>query len=329
VTGTAREVADALRARQTFILTSHARPDGDAVGSQLALAFALDRLGKTVRLLDRDPVPEPYRSFPGIDRIQLVDRIDGRADAAVLLECSDLDRPEVPGLDGLFVVNIDHHAGNGLYGAVNWFDPTAAACGEMVADIIDALGVAWTPEIASHLYLAISTDTGSFRYGPISARTFEICRRIALAGVEPARLSRQIFDSFTIGRVKLTGALLGGMELHHADRLAILSFDDALLARCGASMDDTEGLVNLPLGAREVVAVALFKRQPSGGFRVSLRSKGDVDVRTVAMQWGGGGHRNAAGCGMTGELDAAKREMVQALTRAIDGASNRSDEVMK
>lgn len=326
MTGSAREVAAAIRERQSFVLTSHARPDGDAIGSQLALALALDHLGKTVRLVDQDPVPEPYRAFPGVDRIELASRFEGDADAAVLLECSDLDRPEVAGFERLFVINVDHHAGNELYGKVNWFDPTAAACGEMVADIIDELGVAWTPEIAAHLYLAVSTDTGSFRYGPISARTFEVCRRIVLAGVEPARLSRQIFDSFTIGRVRLTGALLSAMELHHDNRLAILSFDDELLARCGASMDDTEGLVNLPLGAREVVAVALFKRQPSGAFRVSLRSKGDVDVRSVAVQWAGGGHRNAAGCSVGGDLTAAKHAIVAALTAAIDRAS---DEVMK
>jgi bifunctional oligoribonuclease and PAP phosphatase NrnA len=325
MTGGPREVAAALRERRSFVLTSHARPDGDAIGSQMALALALDRLGKTVRLVDRDPVPDPYRTFPGIDRIELTDRFDGEADAAVLLECSDLDRPEVAGFERLFVINVDHHAGNGLYGAVNWFDPTAAACGEMVADIIDALGVDWTPEVAAHLYLAISTDTGSFRYGPISARTFEACRRIALAGVEPAWLSRRIFDSFTVGRVKLTGALLSAMELYDDDRLAVLALDDDLLARCGASMDDTEGLVNLPLGAREVMAVALFKRLPTGLFRVSLRSKGDVDVRAVAAAWGGGGHRNAAGCAVTGDLSAAKRAVVESLMRAIHA----SDEVMK
>src|SRR5262249_27354953 len=145
--------------------------------------------------------------------------------------------------------------------------------------LIDALGVSWTPEIATHLFLAIATDTGGFRHGNITARTFDVCRRIAAAGVQPDALARQIFDSYGIGRVKLTGALLNAMELHHHDRLAVLAFDDALLAACGAALDDTEGLVNLPLGARDIVAVALFKRQANGDARVSLRSKGQVDVR--------------------------------------------------
>lgn len=317
MTGSAVEVATAIRERHSFILTSHARPDGDAVGSQLALALALDALGKSVRLVNRDPVPTPYRAFPGVDRITLARHVDSPADAVVVLECSELTRPEVAGLDRYFVINIDHHIGNGLYGAVNWFDVSAAACAEMVAGLIDALGVRWTPEIAAHLYLGIATDTGGFRHGPISARTFDLCRRITEAGVNPAALSRQIFDSFGIGRVKLMGALLGGMELHHGDRLAVLRFDDALLANCGATIDDTEGLVNLPLGAKEVVAVALFKGQPDGTCRVSLRSKGAVDVRTVAAAWGGGGHTNAAACTITDEYEVAKRAMVNAIARAI------------
>jgi len=306
-------IASALRARDRFLLTSHSRPDGDAVGSQLALAFALETLGKSVRLVNRDPIPAPYLEFPGTDRWQLASRAEGAVDAAVLLECSDINRPDVQGLDANFVINIDHHLGNAMYGAVNWFDGTAAACTEMVADVIDALGVTWTREIGAHLYLGIATDTGSFRHGPISSRTFEICRRIAETGVEPARLARQIFDSFGLGRVKLTGALLNAMELHHDHRLAVLEFDDDLLASCGAAIDDTEGLVNLPLGAREVKAVALLKRQSPGVYRVSMRSKGDVDVRGVAMMWGGGGHTNAAGFTITGSLAEVKSAIVAAV----------------
>jgi len=309
----AAAAAAAIRERQSFILTSHARPDGDAIGSQLAMAFALDRLGKTARLIDRDPVPAPYASFPGISRIEIAAGTDAPADALIVMECSDLSRPDVAGLDRYFVINVDHHLGNRMYGDVNWFDGSAAACGEMVADIIDALEVPWTVEIASHLYLAIATDTGGFRYGPMSARTFEICRRIAETGVDVAALSRQIFDSFGVGRVKLTGAILNAMTLHHRNRLAILSFDDALLAACGAVPDDTEGLVNLPLAAYEVRSSALIKRQADGTSRVSLRSKGDVDVRAVVGRWGGGGHRNAAGCTMTGSLEEIRTQLVEAI----------------
>jgi phosphoesterase RecJ-like protein len=320
VSGSAREVADALRRRQSFVVTSHARPDGDAIGSSIALALALEGLGKSVEVILRDPIPLPYRVFPATDRVRIVEECDPKVDAVVLLECSDRDRPGIAGLDRGFLVNVDHHLGNAMYGAVNWFDPAAAACGEQVADIIDALNVAWTPAIASHLYLAVSTDTGSFRYGPISARTFELCRRVVEAGVSTTALSRQIFDSFGLGRVKLTGAILNGMTLHHGDRLAVLAFDDALLDACGATIDDTEGLVNLPLGAREVQACVLFKRQDARTFRVSLRSKGSVDVRAVAGRWQGGGHTNAAGCTVEGSIEQLRADVVAAVAAAIDAA---------
>jgi phosphoesterase RecJ-like protein len=191
----------------------------------------------------------------------------------------------------------------------------------MVADVIDALGVAWTTDIASHLYLAIATDTGSFRFGPVTARTFDACRRIVDAGVDTSALARQIFDSFSIGRVKLTGAMLAAMTLHHDNRLAVLAFDDDLLRQCGATVDDTEGLVNLPLAAREVTAVVLIKRQDATTYRLSLRSKGDVDVRAVAAQWEGGGHKNAAGCTIVGEATELKDAIVAAMARAIDAVS--------
>jgi phosphoesterase RecJ-like protein len=320
VTDTVAAVAAAIRGRRTFILTSHARPDGDAVGSCLSLALALEQLGKQARVVLRDPVPTPYRTLPGMAGVERAERIEGPADAVIVMECSELGRPEIAGLDQYFIVNIDHHLGNTMYGAVNWFDPSAAACGEMVACLIDELGAVWTPEIAAQLYLAIVTDTGGFRYGPISARTFETCRRIVLSGVNPAALSREIFDSFSVGRVRLTGALLNSMELHHANRLAVLAFDDELLAACGATVDDTEGLVNLPLGAREVVAVALLKRQNGAKYRISLRSKGSVDVRNVAAVWDGGGHRNAAGCTIPGTDAEVRAAVVAEMKRVIDAA---------
>jgi len=317
MTGSVHEVADAIRSHQSFLLTSHARPDGDAIGSSVALALALEQLGKKANVVLRDPVPTTYQGFPALDRISISDRADIMADAAIVLECSDLTRPGLAGLDGFELINIDHHPGNTMYGAVNWFDEQAAACAELVADLIDTLGVSWTPAIASHLYLGLSTDTGGLRYGPISAHTYQICQRIVEAGVDTPRLSRQIFESYSIGRVRLTGTLLDAMTLHHRNRLAVMAFDDALLARCGATADDTEGLVNLPLGAREVVSVILLKHQNDGTWRVSLRSKGNVDVRAVALKWQGGGHHNAAGCTMSGERGHVEQQLIDAMAEPL------------
>ncbi len=319
--GSVAEVAAAVRSHQSFILTSHARPDGDAIGSELSLAFALDALGKNVRVVNHDPVPAPYRVFPGIDRIELADNIGpiGREGPAVIvLECGNLARTEVKGLDAAgIVINIDHHVGNSMYGAVNWFDESAAACAEMVAELIDALGVPWSPAIATHLYLGIVTDTGGFHHANITPRTFELCRRITETGVDAAAMARQIFDSYNIGRLKIMGALLDAMTLFADGRIAVQYFDDELLARCGATFDDTDSLVNVPLGARDVVASVLFKRQGPNEFRVSLRSKGAVDVRRVAAIWNGGGHVNAAGCTVTGAYEEIVERVVDEVAASI------------
>jgi bifunctional oligoribonuclease and PAP phosphatase NrnA len=311
-------IRDAILRRQRFLLTSHARPDGDSIGSQLAMAYALDALGKDVRLVNADPAPDHYREFPGLDRIEIVAHSDADADALIVMECSDLSRTGVAGLERHFIINIDHHAGNKMYGALNWFDESAAACGEMVFDLIRALGVPLTPQIATHIYLAILTDTGSFHHSNITPRTFDICRQTVEAGVNPAAMARRVFDSNSFGKLKLIGALLDAMELVDHGRLAVLYMDEAMLTACGCTHNDTEGVINLPLTAREIQAVVFFKVGANGDVRVSMRSKYDVDVRMVANRYGGGGHKNAAGFTVNGTLSAVRPEIVAHLVDAIE-----------
>ncbi len=303
--------------RQRFLLTSHARPDGDSIGSQLAMAFALDALGKQVRIVNADPAPDHYQEFPGMERIEIARQVRADVDAVIVMECSDLTRTGVAGLEGEFLINIDHHAGNRLYGALNWHDESAAACGEMVFDLIRALDVPLSLEIATHIYLAILTDTGSFHHSHITPRTFDICRQTVEAGVDPASMARRVFDSNSFGKLKLIGALLDSMELIDDGRVAILYMDDGMLAACGCTHNDTEGLINLPLTAREIQAVVFFKAGPEGEVRVSMRSKYDVDVRRVANDYGGGGHKNAAGFTVPGPLDRVRGAVLQRLVEAV------------
>ncbi|HEX6658049.1 MAG TPA: bifunctional oligoribonuclease/PAP phosphatase NrnA [Ilumatobacter sp.] len=310
-------IRDAILPRRRFLLTSHARPDGDSIGSQLAMAYALDALGKDVRLVNADPAPDHYREFPGLDRIEIVAHSDADADALIVMECSDLSRTGVAGLDRHFIINIDHHAGNKMYGALNWFDESAAACGEMVFDLIRALGVPLTPEIATHIYLAILTDTGSFHHSNITPRTFDICRQTVEAGVNPAAMARRVFDSNSFGKLKLIGALLDAMELVDHGRLAVLYMDEAMLTACGCTHNDTEGVINLPLTAREIQAVVFFKVGANGDVRVSMRSKYDVDVRMVANRYGGGGHKNAAGFTVTGPVEQVRDAILEQVKTAI------------
>lgn len=315
------QIREIVERGRRFLVTSHARPDGDSIGSQVALAWALRALGKTVRIVNHDAPPEPYRALPGTSDIEVADAVEGEFDAAFVLECGDVSRPEVAGLERYPIVNIDHHVGNTGYGVVAWFDPTAAACGELVFDLVEALGVPLSLPIATHIYVAILTDTGSFRHSNITARTFDICRRTAEAGVDPAAVARLVFDSASVGKLRLTAAVLAGMTLEAGGRLAVLYLDDEILRATGGTRDDTEGLVNLPLSVRDVDAAVLFKVERPDRVRVSLRSKGLVDVRAVAARHGGGGHSNAAGCTVAGRYDEVRPRLVRETAEAIAAAA--------
>jgi len=311
-------IRDAVLARQRFVISSHARPDGDSIGSQLAMAYALRALGKDVAIVNRDPAPPPLMAFPGVPSIRVADRVEGEFDAAIVLECSELRRTGVDGLDRYFLINVDHHPGNAEFGAVNWFNGQASACAEMVFDIVEALRVPLSVEIATHVYVGILTDTGSFHYSSISPRTFDICRRLVEAGVDPPKVARSIFDSNSLGRLKLFGAVLSSIELEDDGRLAVVRVDRAMAANAGGNYEDTEGLINLPLTVRDIQAVVFFKELSEREFRVSMRSKGEIDVCSVAKRYGGGGHKNASGCTVAGDYAEVRARLTRDLVDAIE-----------
>lgn len=315
-----REIVAAITARRRFVLSSHSRPDGDSIGSQLAMAYALKALGKEVRIVNADQAPGPIMAFPGVPSIEVAATVEGDFDAAIIMECSDVKRTGVTGLDRYFVINIDHHPGNAEYGQINWFDSSAAACGEMVYEVIRALGVPLSTEIATHIYLAILTDTGSFHYSSISPRTFDICRQALEAGVDPVLVARNVYDSNNMGRLKLFGAVLSAMQIDRSGRIAVVYVDHAMAHAAGGTYEDTEGLVNLPLTVKEIQAVVFFKQSEGDEFRVSLRSKADIDVGAVAKTYGGGGHKNAAGCTVNGPIAVVQQRLVEQITSAIEQA---------
>jgi bifunctional oligoribonuclease and PAP phosphatase NrnA len=313
-----QEIIETIRTRQRFVISSHARPDGDSIGSQLAMAFALRALGKDVRVVNKDPAPGPLMAFPDVSTIEIAERVAGAFDAAIIMECGDLGRTGVRGLERPFVINIDHHPGNEGYGDINWFDSTAAACGEMVYELIKALAVPLSQEIATHIYLAILTDTGSFHYSSISPRTFDICRETLLAGVDPVLVARNVYDSNNMGRLKLFGTVLSTMQLDTTGRIAIVYLDHEMARAAGGTYEDTEGLINLPLTVKEIRAVVFFKQIEGDEYRVSMRSKGDIDIGAVAKAFGGGGHKNAAGCTVHGGIDALQKLFIDKMERAIE-----------
>lgn len=322
--GARRRVCDALRDGARFVVTSHVRPDGDAIGSSMALALALESLGKQARVVLSDALPDPYGAFPRTGEIQSAARLPDDGSIVVVLECGDLERTGLSGFDGHAVINIDHHPGNAGYGDVRWFDGSAAACAEMVYEVIRDLGVTVTADMATHLHVAIVTDTGSFRYPGVSPRTFDICARLLEAGADPVAIARLLYDGSTLGRVRIQGAVLGTLEVHHAGTIATITVDPGMIAAAGATADDTDGLINIPLSVRQVQATAFFKLGEPGLARVSLRSKGAVDVGRIARAFGGGGHRNAAGCTLKGSPDEVRGRIVASLIAEVDAPGQAS-----
>lgn len=311
-------IIDAIRPRQRFVISSHSRPDGDSIGSQLAMAYALTDLGKDVVIVNKDLAPGPILQFAGVADIVIASQVEEQFDAAIIMECSDLARTGVSGLNRSFVINIDHHPGNTGFGDINWFDSSAAACGEMVFELVRTLGVRISPEIATHVYLAILTDTGSFHYSGITPRTFDICKQALEAGVDPVQVARMVYDSSHLGRLKLFGAVLSDMQIDQSGRIAIVYVDHAMAHAAGGTYEDTEGLVNLPLTVKEIEAVIFFKQEKNNEYRVSLRSKGDIDIGAVAKDYGGGGHKNAAGCTVRGDIAELRKVLVDKVEHAIE-----------
>ena len=298
------QVAAHIRSSQRFFISSHQRSDGDAIGSAVGFALALRALGKEAQVvLDAKP-PYYLQPFPGVDEVLISRDVGETRDASIVMECSSLDRTGVSGLDRSPVLNIDHHVGNTHYGAINWIDESAAACTELVLTLIDAIGAPLTKDVATHIYLGLLTDTGSFHFSHITARSFEIARRCVEAGASPQWIARTHYDSNTLGRVRIFGSVLNTLELDASGRIALLTVTKAALSDTNASLDDTEGIINFPLSVKDVDAVAMFKEADNGEWRVSMRSKDAVDVGGIARSFGGGGHKNAAGCTVQGQLRA-------------------------
>ena len=311
------QVVGHIQNGQRFLLSSHQRPDGDAIGSAVGFALALRELGKQAEVV-MDAVPPHFlRPFPAVERIRVATQISETADAAIIMECSSVDRTGVAGLDRSPILNIDHHVGNTHYGAVNWIDESAASCTELVFTLIEALGAPLTAEVATHIYLGLLTDTGSFRFSHITPRSFEIARRCVEAGANPQWIARTHYDSSTIGRVKIFGHVLNTMQLDPSGRVALLTMTHESAAATGASYDDTDGIINFPLSVKDIEAVGFIKEADGEDWRISMRSKGDIDVGAIARAHGGGGHKNAAGCSARGSLEAVQRQFLALLVEAV------------
>src|SRR2546421_2087812 len=319
------QVVELIESKSRFAITSHIRPDGDSLGSSLGLYWLLRALEKDVEIIMHDPAPHAYRRLPGADAIRVTPEVDRTYDAVFVIECSDIDRPGLINLEKQFVVNIDHHSTTELFGAVNWIDPTASAVGEMIYNLCKATGVRVNKEIAECVYTALLTDTGSFHYSNTTERTFKIASELVRTGVRPAKAAEAIFASYHWTKIKLLSQVLSTAKRDGTGHVAWMWQTLRMQEQTHAAEEDADGFVNYPLAVGEVEATALFKETAPGVYRTSLRSNGDVNVARIAEQFGGGGHRNAAGCTLKGTSSEIEQKVVPLLQDAVKRSNGLTD----
>jgi len=315
-------ILEAIHEGERFLVCSHSRPDGDALGSMLAMGMLLKQMGKRADLVTADRLPVVYRNLPGADEIRTAMRVRGPYDAAILLECDSLERTRLRGLEPFFQINIDHHASGKNFGQLNWIDYRACSVGELVYRMVKAAGAVITPEMATCLYVTLLTDTGGFCYGGIQSSTFDLASELVAAGADPVTIARNIYFNNPFSKILLLGRALS--TLKREGSLAWLSVTDADMRETSAQEEDCEGVVNYALSAAAVEAAVFLRELPEGRIRLSLRSKtreaGAVNVAAIAEQLGGGGHENAAGCTLDGPMERATAEILEALCREIDAS---------
>lgn len=312
------QVVELIENKNVFGITTHIKPDGDGVGSSLGLCWLLRSLGKEAEVIVHGEVPQAYRSLPGADEIQDVKYVNGKYDAVFVIECSDLTRPGIDGLENQFTVNIDHHSTSEHFGTINWIDSTASAVGEMIYNLCKAIGGRITKEIAECVYMALVTDTGSFHFPNTSDRTLKVASELIKAGAKPEKISEAVYNNYPWSRIELMRQVLATVKRDQSGRIASLRQTLEMQETAEAVDGDNNGFVNIPLAAREVLAAVYMREVGPNKFRASLRSKGDINVARVAEMFGGGGHKNASGLSIEGDWDEKEAELVAALSKAVN-----------
>lgn len=309
-----------LQKSSQLLVASHMSPDGDAVGTLVAMGLALEQLHKDIVLFNESPIPAVYRFLPAAERI--VNRIENcrRFDTALILDCGDTMRlgPVWQQLNDIpTVINIDHHATNTGFGDMQLVEPNACATAELVYRIIAALNVTIDEEIATAIYTGILTDTGSFRFSNTNSAAFEICREMAACGVQPHLVAQHVYGTYSLGRLKLLNLALDSIEISDNGKLSMMTVTQEMLHQTGTLPEDADGLIHYARRIEDVRVAALIQELQNGRgttaprrrFHVSLRSDGSIDVGAIATAFGGGGHASAAGFGVEASLAEIKSEI--------------------
>ncbi|MFH0763637.1 MAG: bifunctional oligoribonuclease/PAP phosphatase NrnA [Candidatus Omnitrophota bacterium] len=313
-------IIEAINKYNKFLITAHINLEGDSLGSQLAAKQLLDSLGKTSVIVDSDPVPEHYKFLPMAGEISNSTDKNLDFEAALILDCPTIKRiGRVRDLitKDKFVINIDHHISNEKFGNVNWVEPNASSAGEMVYKLFKEMDVVLTKETALALYIAILTDTGSFNYDNTSGITHEIAGELLGYGLDPARVSEDVYERKTVGDIKFLGLVLSTLKLNKSHEIAYLEVTRSMMDQTGAQAAKAEGFVNYARSVDNVKVAVIFREETGGKINVSFRSKGKVDVNKIASAFGGGGHVKASGCVIEGTLAEAERKVLDKVEETL------------
>jgi phosphoesterase RecJ-like protein len=322
------EIARTIEGSTRFFLTTHVNPDGDAIGSLLALNCLLLGHGRDVIAFVAEPIPDNFRFLPTCDTV--VNSLDGIADKsfdlAIVVDSTDWERTgyDIPSMVRLDkVVNIDHHVSNNSFGDINYIDPKASAVGEMLYDVIDALGMAVDARIAACLYTAIMTDTGSFTYSNTTARAFEISEKLVRCGARPAKIAEEINENYSFSRLELLRLALFSLEFTGGGRIGSMTITQQMFRETGTGPHMIEGFIDYPRFVAGVKVAVLFRELPDGGYKVSFRSRDSLDVSRIAGHFGGGGHVNASGCTILEDLSTVKKEVFSVTRKSLEETMGR------
>ena len=316
------EINSALRENERFAVLGHVRPDGDALGSQLALALSLKQLGKDVCVWNEDGMLEKYSFLPRAELLTKPPAGPEDVDVAIALDTAIQNRLgtalEVIGSAKIWI-NIDHHPSNPGYGDLVYIDSTAPATGQILFELIKSERLPIDHAIAENLYVAISTDTGSFQYPNTTARTFEIAAELVRLGVDVGSVSQQVYENFPRRRVELLRELLRTMRFEGKGRVASFSLSLKTAAELAVIPEDNEGLIDHLRAIRGVIVAVFFEELADGKVRVSMRSKNErVDVCAICQKFGGGGHTLAAGARIRGMLAEVEERVLKAICDVVD-----------
>lgn len=311
-----------LKNSRRILVASHAHPDGDALGSLIAMGIAMEALNKSVIMYNESPIPAVYRFLPSIDRIVRTADSAAACDTAVILDCGDLNRiggaltivEEIP-----LLINIDHHITNTGFGHWRLIDPNACATAEILYRLFKKMGIAFNPEIATLIYTGILTDTGSFRFSNTNRAAFAICEEMVEMGIDPYTIAKHVYGSYSLGRLKLLNLALDTIEISKKGTLSLMTLTKEMFAETGTQPEDVDGMITYAKRIEDVKVAVLIQEDVNGSqdpvrsrlYHVSLRSDGTVDVAKIAAEFGGGGHLSAAGFSIQSVLKELKSKLLK------------------